>query len=220
MYIVCHLFHQPRSLSEVARLTKISETTLQYAYRVIYSCRYELVDDVWLSHVGSSGVTTLGEAAEALSSLPWPQLHREGIEGDEQRIQEERHRKAATLSINRRGRQLCVLFDADEPTDFIHEQNRTWTCMAQEIVMKIGDMAHDFKTRNPWTIAAACTYMASYLVFKDKTLAEISALSGIPAALIRTTYQAMYDVREQIVEEEWFEGLAWTRRAIYCLPEP
>ena len=92
--------------------------------------------------------------------------------------------------------------------------------MAQDIAIKISGMTRDWKTVNPWTIAAACTYMASYLVFQDKKYAEISAISGIPSASIRTTYQVLYHLREQMVEEDWFEDLAWTRRAIYRLPEP
>ena len=74
--------------------------------------------------------------------------------------------------------------------------------MAQDIAIKIGGMTHKWETVNPWTIAAACTYMASCLVFQDKVHAEICAISGIPSALIRTTSQVMYNVPERIVVEE------------------
>ena len=104
VYIASHIFHQPRSLSEVAGLMGISETTLHYAYRVLHSYRYEYINDVWLILVGG---TTLGEAAEALPSLMWPPLDREVVDSDEQRMQEDSHGVATMLSINRQARQLC-----------------------------------------------------------------------------------------------------------------
>lgn len=82
-------------------------------------------------------------------------------------------------------------------------------------------MGINWGTVNPWTIAAACTYMASHMEFRSKTFDEVSRMSGVPSAWIRNTYTVMYRFREQILQEDWFEYIFWTRGdALLCLPRP
>ena len=55
----------------------------------------------------------------------------------------------------------------------------------------VGDLAG----RSPLSVAAACIYMASYLLGKPKTPKEISMVAGVSDGTIRTAYKYLYQER-------------------------
>jgi transcription initiation factor TFIIB len=63
----------------------------------------------------------------------------------------------------------------------------------------VGDLAG----RSPLSVAAACIYMASYLLGKPKTPKEISVVAGVSDGTIRTAYKFLYQERERLIEKEW-----------------
>jgi transcription initiation factor TFIIB len=63
----------------------------------------------------------------------------------------------------------------------------------------VGDLAG----RSPLSVAAACIYMASYLLGKPKTPKEISTIAGVSDGTIRTAYKYLYQERERLIEPEW-----------------
>ncbi|KAL3420750.1 transcription factor TFIIB [Phlyctema vagabunda] len=63
----------------------------------------------------------------------------------------------------------------------------------------VGDLAG----RSPLSVAAACIYMASYLLGKGKTAKEISLVAGVSDGTIRTAYKYLYQDRERLIEPEW-----------------
>ena len=63
----------------------------------------------------------------------------------------------------------------------------------------VGDLAG----RSPLSVAAACIYMASYLLGKPKTPKEISMVAGVSDGTIRTAYKYLYQERERLIEPEW-----------------
>jgi len=63
----------------------------------------------------------------------------------------------------------------------------------------VGDLAG----RSPLSVAAACIYMASYLLGKPKTPKEISNIAGVSDGTIRTAYKYLYQERERLIEPEW-----------------
>ena len=66
-------------------------------------------------------------------------------------------------------------------------------------VATVGELAG----RSPLSVAAACIYMASYLLGKPKTPKEISAVAGVSDGTIRTAYKYLYQDRERLIEPEW-----------------
>ena len=209
VYIASHILNHPRSLTDLARLTLVSERTIFSAYRAIYLNRYELVDEDWRQIVGG---TTLGEAAEALPSLPWPPLQHEFADNeveDGEPVEASSEGEPSAIGGVELVKELCC-----------DNNNNRISSMAQNIADRMDSMTIDWKTANPWTIAAACTYMASHLVFQGKTFEEVSVISGIPSVSILNTYRVMCRSREQIVQEDWFENFSWTSGyALYCLPK-
>ncbi|KUJ08020.1 cyclin-like protein [Mollisia scopiformis] len=63
----------------------------------------------------------------------------------------------------------------------------------------VGDLAG----RSPLSVAAACIYMASYLLGKPKTPKEISLVAGVSDGTIRTAYKHLYQERDRLIEDEW-----------------
>ena len=71
-----------------------------------------------------------------------------------------------------------------------------------EKMSTVGDLAG----RSPLSVAAACIYMASYLLGKPKTPKEISQVAGVSDGTIRTAYKYLYQERERLIEPEWIAG--------------
>lgn len=63
----------------------------------------------------------------------------------------------------------------------------------------VGDLAG----RSPLSVAAACIYMASYLLGKGKSPREISQVAGVSDGTIRTAYKYLYQERDRLIEPEW-----------------
>ncbi|KAL6718908.1 transcription initiation factor IIB [Lecanora helva] len=61
---------------------------------------------------------------------------------------------------------------------------------------KLGSLAG----RSPLSIAAACIYMASYLMGSPKTPKEIARVAGVSDGTIRHSYKLIYPRREELVE--------------------
>lgn len=68
-----------------------------------------------------------------------------------------------------------------------------------EKMSTVGDLAG----RSPLSVAAACIYMASYLLGKPKTPKEISQVAGVSDGTIRTAYKYLYQERERLIEPDW-----------------
>ena len=210
-YIASHLLEQPKSLTDVAGLTNVSERTIHSVYRDIHS---RLVIEDWCDIFDVEGE----DMTEALPDLPWPPLEhdfldREGAVENEERRGENGDNAFSSLSGSLElVKELCFKFHRGNYPD-----NYIWI-MAQKLAERMHSMSLDWKTVNPGVIAAACTYAAAQLVFQSKTFEQISTVSGISSASIRTTYEVIFAAREQIVQEEWFESFFWTREnAIYCM---
>jgi len=71
-----------------------------------------------------------------------------------------------------------------------------------EKMSTVGDLAG----RSPLSVAAACIYMASYLLGSPKSPKEISNVAGVSDGTIRTAYKYLYQERERLIEPEWIVG--------------
>ena len=224
VYIASQLLNQPRSLTDIGRLAGVSERTIHSVYRATHYNRYRLIDDAWRNCFGG---TTLAEAAEALPLLPWPPLQREFIDGegaDERHVELTNNSRASAIGDLKLVQKLCISFyETRENPLRIREAdpNRFVWRTARKAAERMDTMGLNLGTVNPWTIAAACSYMASHIELRPTTVEEISGISGVPASWIRNTYEIMHRFREQIVQEDWVDSVFSTRRlALRCLPRP
>ena len=216
VYIASHILLSPRSLAAVARHTHVRERWIHDTYQAIFSDRFGLIDEAWRSSVGGE---TLGQAAEILEHLSWPPFEPDFTQREDPNNDpvELGYDNVPSVSDNiQLVKRLCVKFQRESPRRSI-----SICVLAQKIARQMASMAVDWHSINPWTIAAACTYMAASLLFRARTLEEVGAMSGIPLVLIRRVYRVMYRVRTELTQEEWFAEVPHTKSdALFCLPEP
>lgn len=59
--------------------------------------------------------------------------------------------------------------------------------------------------RSPLSGAAACIYMASYLMGQARTPKQISEAAKVSDSTIRNAYKSLYLEREKLIEPDWLE---------------
>ncbi|PSK42260.1 transcription initiation factor IIB [Elsinoe australis] len=59
--------------------------------------------------------------------------------------------------------------------------------------------------RSPLSGAAACIYMASYLMGQARTPKQISEAAKVSDSTIRNAYKSLYNEREKLIQPEWLE---------------
>lgn len=84
-------------------------------------------------------------------------------------------------------------------------KNQQFVKVSQGLADKMSTVG-DLAGRSPLSVAAACIYMASYLLGKPKTAKEISQVAGVSDGTIRTAYKYLYQDRERLIEPQWIEG--------------
>ena len=81
-------------------------------------------------------------------------------------------------------------------------KNQQFVKVSQGLADKMSTVG-DLAGRSPLSVAAACIYMASYLLGKPKSPKEISGVAGVSDGTIRTAYKYLYQERERLIEPEW-----------------
>lgn len=79
------------------------------------------------------------------------------------------------------------------------------TTLSQDLAAKM-QSGGSLAGRSPLSVAAACIYMASYLLGTGKSAKEISTVAGVSDGTIRTAYKLIYPERESLVDAKWLEG--------------
>ncbi|PVH87397.1 cyclin-like protein [Cadophora sp. DSE1049] len=93
--------------------------------------------------------------------------------------------------------ELCVRYCSQ-----LGLQRQSFVKVSQGLAEKMSTVG-DLAGRSPLSVAAACIYMASYLLGRPKTPKEISAVAGVSDGTIRTAYKYLYQERERLIEPEW-----------------
>ncbi|KAK4226683.1 cyclin-like protein [Podospora fimiseda] len=62
----------------------------------------------------------------------------------------------------------------------------------------------DLAGRSPLSVAAACIYMASYLVGEPRSSKDIAAVAGVSDGTVKTAYRHLYFAKERLVTKEVF----------------
>jgi len=101
----------------------------------------------------------------------------------------------ATTSTN--AKDLCVRYCSQ-----LGLKGQQFVKVSQGLAEKMSTVG-DLAGRSPLSVAAACIYMASYLLGKPKSPKEISIVAGVSDGTIRTAYKFLYQERERLIEPEW-----------------
>ena len=74
--------------------------------------------------------------------------------------------------------------------------------LSQDIALRLESIG-SLAGRSPISTAAACIYMASYLLGDGKTAKDISVVAGVSDGTIRNAYKLIYGQRENLINPEY-----------------
>ncbi|KAJ9138389.1 Transcription initiation factor IIB [Pleurostoma richardsiae] len=74
--------------------------------------------------------------------------------------------------------------------------------VSKGLAEKTGSVS-DLAGRSPLSVAAACIYMASYLMGEPKSSKEIAAVAGVSDGTIKTAYRFLYQARDRLIDPAW-----------------
>ena len=103
---------------------------------------------------------------------------------------------AATTSTD--AKELCIRFCSQL------QLSVQCTMLSQDLATKM-QSGGSLAGRSPLSVAAACIYMASYLMGTPKSPKDISAIAGVSDGTIRTAYKLIYPERESLVDPKWLQ---------------
>ncbi|KAG9233525.1 cyclin-like protein [Amylocarpus encephaloides] len=82
-------------------------------------------------------------------------------------------------------------------------KNQQFVKVSQGLASEVGKIVVELAGRSPLSIAAACIYMASFLLGRPKTPKEIASVAGVSDGTIRTSYKYLYNQRDKLIKPEW-----------------
>lgn len=182
IFIACRQCNVPRTFREVYALTKVSKKDIGRTFKAL--------EKFFASEAGATSMSAGGKFkcdryALALHILTFCL---KGVVPNSKEYQ-------TTTSTN--ARDLCTRYCSQ--LGLKGQQVVKVSSGLADKMSTVGDLAG----RSPLSVAAACIYMASYLLGQPKTAKEISQVAGVSDGTIRTAYKYLFQERERLIEPEW-----------------
>lgn len=179
IFIACRQCGVPRTFREIYALTKVSKKDIGRTFKALEKFFAEdSKDKVSVSVGGKSNVRDVN-CHSILTVLS---------QGSQDQYK-------TTTSTN--AKDLCLRYCSQ-----LGLKNQQFVKVSQGLADKMSTVG-DLAGRSPLSVAAACIYMASYLLGKPKSPKEISGVAGVSDGTIRTAYKYLYQERERLIEPEW-----------------
>lgn len=184
IFIACRQCGVPRTFREIYALTKVSKKDIGRTFKALE--KFFAQD--------SQGKLAMAAASGKLSALAINKSYffiltelLQGMPGQD-------NFKTTTSTS---AKELCLRYCSQ-----LGLKSQQFVKVSQGLADKMSTVG-DLAGRSPLSVAAACIYMASYLLGKPKTPKEISMVAGVSDGTIRTAYKYLYQERERLIEPEW-----------------
>ncbi len=181
IFIACRQCEVPRTFREIFALTKVSKKELGRTFKAL--------EKFFASEAVKGSLATGGKFI--MVDIPFDKYINSVLEG----VAPASDQYQTTTSTN--ARDLCVRY-----CNQLGLKSQQFVKVSQGLADKMSTVG-DLAGRSPLSVAAACIYMASYLLGKGKTAKEISQVAGVSDGTIRTAYKYLYQERERLIEPEW-----------------
>ncbi|KAH8662877.1 cyclin-like protein [Tricladium varicosporioides] len=184
IFIACRQCGVPRTFREIYALTKVSKKDIGRTFKALE--KFFAQD--------SNSKMALATAAGGkfyVIAIPSVKYINSPFKGNLQPTDQYKN----TTSTN--AKDLCVRYCSQ-----LGLKSQQFVKVSQGLADKMSTVG-DLAGRSPLSVAAACIYMASYLLGKPKTPKEISQVAGVSDGTIRTAYRYLYQERERLIEPEW-----------------
>lgn len=181
IFIACRQCGVPRTFREIYALTKVSKKDIGRTFKALEKFfASESQTKALATNTGKLGVDAM-ILLLYINSLP------KGVQSNDT--------YQTTTSTN--AKDLCLRYCSQ-----LGLNNQQFVKVSQGLADKMSTVG-DLAGRSPLSVAAACIYMASYLLGKPKSPKEISQVAGVSDGTIRTAYKYLYQERERLIEKEW-----------------
>ncbi len=181
IFIACRQCGVPRTFREIYALTKVSKKDIGRTFKALEKFfASESQTKALATNTGKLGVDVM-ILLLYINSLP------KGVQSNDT--------YQTTTSTN--ATDLCLRYCSQ-----LGLNNQQFVKISQGLADKMSTVG-DLAGRSPLSVAAACIYMASYLLGKPKSPKEISQVAGVSDGTIRTAYKYLYQERERLIEKEW-----------------
>jgi len=182
IFIACRQCGVPRTFREIFALTKVSKKDIGRTFKLLE--KFFANDSEDKAKAASNGKLL------AIATLILVQINNRS-----QGLLPSTDAYQTTSSTN--ASELCVRYCSQ-----LGLSRQAFVKVSQGLAEKMSTVG-DLAGRSPLSVAAACIYMASYLLGRPKTPKEISAVAGVSDGTIRTAYKYLYQERERLIEPEW-----------------
>lgn len=184
IFISCRRNSVPRSFREVYEMTKVSKKEIGRTFKLLE--KFLMTQ----SKNKGSGTTVVANGKCILSYLfaAWLLMHeRKGVVA-----MNETYHATATTNPGELCARFCSILGLDQRV----------TNVAIDLAEKMSS-GGALAGRSPLSGAAACIYMASYLMGSPRTPKQISEAAKVSDSTIRNAYKNLYNEREKFIQPEW-----------------
>lgn len=198
IFMAYHLAGLDTSYEQIQQFTGVAASTIRNTYRQLYPQRIHLVDSRSLEYIGRHD---RHRALEVLISLSWPPLPNE--------ISNNQAHYSSGPEIDEITDSLTQTDDVTRIYEWLCERvctslglNAQVTELTYRLAVKIG--SEDRAGASPESVAAVSIYIATRLIGRPLSYAEISTVVGLPRNVIRAFFQALAR-REELIQEVWLD---------------
>jgi transcription initiation factor TFIIB len=181
IFIACRQCEVPRTFREIYALTKVSKKDIGRTFKAL--------EKFFAAEANKTTMTAGGKfmCVDSSFAIYINSLFKGVVPAADQ--------YQTTTSTN--ARDLCLRY-----CNQLGLKSQQFVKVSQGLADKMSTVG-DLAGRSPLSVAAACIYMASYLLGKPKTAKEISQVAGVSDGTIRTAYKYLYQERERLIEPAW-----------------
>jgi transcription initiation factor TFIIB len=179
IFIACRQCGVPRTFREIYALTKVSKKDIGRTFKAL---------EKFFAEDSKEKVNVTVGGKFSVPDIKFLLCINSPSEGSQDQYK-------TTTSTN--AKDLCLRYCSQ-----LGLKNQQFVKVSQGLADKMSTVG-DLAGRSPLSVAAACIYMASYLLGKPKSPKEISGVAGVSDGTIRTAYKYLYQERERLIEPEW-----------------
>jgi transcription initiation factor TFIIB len=184
IFIACRQCGVPRTFREIYALTKVSKKDIGRTFKALE--KFFAQDSAGKVAMANAAGGKLGK-----SNFPFVLFINMLLQGNVQPTD------AYQTTTSTNAKDLCLRYCSQ-----LGLKSQQFVKVSQGLADKMSTVG-DLAGRSPLSVAAACIYMASYLLGKGKSPREISQVAGVSDGTIRTAYKYLYQERERLIEPEW-----------------
>lgn len=184
IFIACRRNNFPRTFREIFELTQVSKKEIGRTFKLLEKFLMNQDKKGQKTTVIANGMLFMCWALQ-----PAKLTHSSGVVA-----MNEQYQATSTTSPEDLCTRFCSILGLDTRC----------TNIAMDLASRMSTVGA-LAGRSPLSGAAACIYMASYLMGHPRTPKQISEAARVSDSTIRNAYKSLYNEREKLIQPDWLE---------------